>query len=157
MERGICTFSQKASNALAAGAIGVIVYQAAASGDVLTVMGGLPVGIPAVFTGRSAGLTLVGAAPVGVTIEWNPFDPLAALVVQLQTAGVLNEGVANSLIMKLGNAKGKASTGEDGVVINQLGAFINEVEAMVKSRRLAESDGLLLIGAANSIISTLTQ
>lgn len=155
VERGICAFSQKASNALAAGAIGVLVYQHAASGDALVFMGGVPVEIPAVFTGRTAGLILVAAAPVGVTIEWNPFDPLAALVVQLQTAGVLNKGVGNSLITKLGNAKGKATTGEDGVAIDQLGAFINEVEALVRSKRVAESDGLLLIGAANTVISTL--
>jgi PA domain-containing protein len=155
VQRGTCLFSQKASNALAAGAIGMMVYQNAISGDALVGMAGDPVGIPAVLIGRTAGLTLLGAAPVGVTVEWNPFDPLAALVTRLQAAGVLNQGVVNSLITKLGHAKGNASTSEDGVAVNQLAAFVNEVEALVKSKRVAEVDGRLLIVAANTAISTL--
>ena len=70
-ERGVCAFSDKAKNALDAGAAGIIVYNSAAFGDQIIIMGGLsPVDIPAVFVGRSTGLALLAATPTQVTITY---------------------------------------------------------------------------------------
>jgi hypothetical protein len=71
VERGVCAFSVKVQNAYNAGATAVIVYNSAAFGDQITVMGGVDrVGIPAVFVGRSTGLALLAASPVEVAISF---------------------------------------------------------------------------------------
>jgi hypothetical protein len=71
IERGVCTFVQKVQNAMDAGAIGAIVYNSAAFGDQVPVMGGVgSVGIPAVGVGRSTGLALLAASPTQVTITF---------------------------------------------------------------------------------------
>lgn len=68
-ERGVCTFTQKARNALNAGAAALVVYNSAAFGDQIIVMGGTErVNIPAVFVGRSTGLAILAASPVQLTI-----------------------------------------------------------------------------------------
>ena len=68
-ERGVCAFTEKAKNALNAGAAAIIVYNSAPFGDQIIVMGGLEqVHIPAVFVGRSSGLALRAASPTEVTI-----------------------------------------------------------------------------------------
>jgi hypothetical protein len=70
-ERGVCAFSDKARNALDAGAAGIVVYNSAPFGDQIIVMGGLsPVDIPAVFVGRSTGLALLATTPTQVTITY---------------------------------------------------------------------------------------
>lgn len=70
IERGVCAFSQKLTNALNAGATAAIVYNSEAGGDVLIEMGGLaPVALPSVFVGRTTGLTLMAMAPVTATLE----------------------------------------------------------------------------------------
>lgn len=70
-ERGVCTFTAKVQNALNAGATGIIVYNSAAFGDQIIVMGGtVPVNLPAVFVGRSTGLALLAASPAAVTVTF---------------------------------------------------------------------------------------
>ncbi len=69
IERGVCRFDQKLTNALAAGAIAAIVYNSAVFGDALIEMGGNPVALPGVFVGRTTGLALRDLAPVTVTLE----------------------------------------------------------------------------------------
>ena len=79
IERGGCTFVEKVSVAEAAGAIGVVIYNRAVDpatpgdngGDVVIAMGGddVGIGIPSVFTTRSAGLAFrSSAAPVRVAV-----------------------------------------------------------------------------------------
>lgn len=60
IQRGACFFSVKAQNALDKGYAGIVVFNSAAGGDSLVVMGGDPVNIPGVFVGRSTGLTIAG-------------------------------------------------------------------------------------------------
>jgi hypothetical protein len=78
IERGLCRFDNKVARAQQAGAIGVIVYNNAAGGEGLVLMGidnpvidgppgiaGTAINIPAVFVQRSTGLLLRdGAQPV---------------------------------------------------------------------------------------------
>jgi hypothetical protein len=52
----------KTNNAEAAGYDGIVVFNDAARGDALVLMGGDPVNIPGVFIGHSDGLTLAGVA-----------------------------------------------------------------------------------------------
>jgi lysophospholipase L1-like esterase len=71
IERGVCAFDVKVRNAMNAGAVAVIVYNSAPFGDQTIIMGGAsPVGIPAVFVGRSTGLALLAASPTQVTISY---------------------------------------------------------------------------------------
>ena len=74
IERGACLFNNKVARAQLAGASGVIVYNSAAGGEALIVMGGpnpvmLPDGtvvnitIPATFVQRSTGLLLKNGTP----------------------------------------------------------------------------------------------
>jgi hypothetical protein len=78
IERGLCRFDNKVARAQQAGAVGVIVYNNAAGGEALVLMGidspvidgppgiaGTPINTPAVFVQRSTGLLLRdGAQPV---------------------------------------------------------------------------------------------
>ena len=70
IERGVCSFVVKLANAQNAGAAAAIVYNSAAFGEQIIVMGGTgSVGIPGVFVARSTGLALLAASavPVGIT------------------------------------------------------------------------------------------
>lgn len=70
IERGVCAFSQKLTNALNAGATAAMVYNNAAGGDALIEMAGIaPVALPGVFVGRTTGLTLVALGPVTAMLE----------------------------------------------------------------------------------------
>lgn len=60
IQRGACTFTAKIDNADAAGYAGVVVFNEAAEGDALVVMGGDPVDLPGVFVGHSTGLAIAG-------------------------------------------------------------------------------------------------
>jgi PA domain/LVIVD repeat len=76
IERGVCRFDNKIARAQQAGAVGVIVYNNAAGGEGLVLMGvdnpvidgppgiaGTAINIPALFVQRSTGLLLAGGAP----------------------------------------------------------------------------------------------
>ena len=89
VERGACAFTLKSNNAEAAGYDGIVVFNSAAGGDALVLMGGDSVNIPGVFIGRSDGLTLAGVAsatdlvigaPAGTIVEyaetWNGWSGL---------------------------------------------------------------------------------
>jgi hypothetical protein len=76
-------------------------------------------------------------------------------VLELTETGPLNKGQGNALIAKLEAAIGQLDRGNDHVAINQLQAFINEVEAMLHSGLLEQEDGQPLIDVANEIISIL--
>lgn len=76
IQRGFCAFSQKIDRAAAEGAVGVIVFNNA--GEALTLMGGTPVNIPAVFIQQSRGELLAAdreaGATVNVTVREGAFD-----------------------------------------------------------------------------------
>ncbi|WP_411965392.1 PA domain-containing protein [Haloferax sp. YSMS24] len=68
IQRGDCTFTSKAQNALDAGYAGIVVFNDAARGDALVTMGGDPVDIPGVFVGHSTGLAILGVNDVSEVI-----------------------------------------------------------------------------------------
>ncbi len=155
IQRGFCRFDEKVTRAEAAGAIGVIVFNNV--GDAILTMGGITANaIPAVFIGQTNGLTLAAASPTSGVIEWNPFDPLAGVVSQLQAAGVLNVGQTRSLTQKLANAKAAAGSGDDAGALDLLTSFVDQVNAFVQAKLIAEADGAFLTAVATGIIASLT-
>jgi len=73
----------------------------------------------------------------------------------LEAAGVLNIGNANALRSKLENVIAKIDKGQIGAAVNQLEAFINQVEALVKGGTLTDEQGAALIAAAEDAITAL--
>ena len=80
---------------------------------------------------------------------------LRAIVDQLRDNGVLNQGNANSLSVKLDNAEKSRAMGNTTAAVNQMKAFINEVEAFRKSNKLTDAKADSLIAGANAIIVSL--
>src|SRR3990172_4568019 len=77
---------------------------------------------------------------------------LCAIVNQLRDDGVLNQGNANSLCVKLDNAKKSLANGNTSAGVNQIQAFINEVDAFRKAKKLTNAQADSLIASANAII-----
>ena len=74
---------------------------------------------------------------------------LIQLVTSLVTSGVLTKGQGNSLTTKLKNVTNFGGTGP-------VKAFIKEVQALVKSKRLTTAQGNVLIGLANALLDSLS-
>jgi uncharacterized repeat protein (TIGR01451 family) len=73
IQRGTCTFLVKVKNAIANGAIGVIVYNNPANGNTLSYMALDPtVTIPALHIGNADGLAIIAALPVNATLISTP-------------------------------------------------------------------------------------
>jgi hypothetical protein len=80
---------------------------------------------------------------------------LAAAVQALVGPGLpLTAGEGNSLTTKLDAANSSFVKGNVNAGINKLNAFINEVEAKIKSKKLTAAQGQPLIDAANAAITS---
>lgn len=90
---------------------------------------------------------------VGTPVE--RINDLIAKVQALKAAGVLNKGQANALIVKLQAAKKNIDNGNINTAINELGAFINQVNDFVSDGILTTAQGEELVDAANAIIELL--
>ena len=75
-------------------------------------------------------------------------DDLIAKILALRAAGVLNDGQANSMIVKLQAAKSSIQRGKPNTAINQLNAFVNEVNAYMNAGTLTAQQGGQLIDCA---------
>jgi len=74
----------------------------------------------------------------------------------LQAAGVLNKGQANSLIVKLQHAIDSLTTKPDQpTACNQLQAFVNEVNAYVKAGILTPAQAAQLLGGPLGILAIM--
>lgn len=73
----------------------------------------------------------------------------------LEESGVFSAGEANSLTAKLDAALNQLDRGNTTAAANQLGAFINAVEALVRSGRLDAAAGDALIVHAQAIIDAM--
>jgi len=80
---------------------------------------------------------------------------LSGLVAALVASGGLSEGNGNALQAKLRAAGEQFNRGNPAAATNQLTAFIDQVNALVRAGRLAASDGARLITFANQIIASL--
>jgi DNA/RNA endonuclease G (NUC1)/PKD repeat protein len=74
---------------------------------------------------------------------------------QAQVNGVVGGGQANSLNAKLRNAAQSLNHDDAAAANGQIGAFINEVQAMVQSGRLTQAQGDALIAGAQRILDSL--
>jgi len=87
-----------------------------------------------------------------------PEESIADTVDQIITMveeGKLNEGQAISLIQKLDSAIKKLEDGKDNSAYRMLQAFINHIEAFIKSGVLTYEDGQPLIESARAVQDTL--
>ncbi len=84
-----------------------------------------------------------------------PLDGVAALADQVGGLGTLDKGALNSLGAKLNAAT--ASCRRDGTpaCANQVGAFVNEVEALVNSGRLGSDAAAPILAYAELLIDSL--
>ncbi len=81
IQRGVCRFDDKATNAINAGYSGMVVFNDAARGDALVTMGGDPRSIPGVFVGHSTGLLIAGVASAADLVIGAPGEDVTAAVV----------------------------------------------------------------------------
>lgn len=75
-----------------------------------------------------------------------------AMVGQLADAGKINHGIANSLQAKLSAAENQFQRGNTTAAVNQLEAFIHELDALVQSGRLSSADAAQLRTLVTRII-----
>lgn len=89
---------------------------------------------------------------LGVMLNLSPAQQAQNLTSQIQAlvaAGTLKQAVANSLLVKLTNVAGPGGVG-------RVTAFINQVQAMLKSGKLDPTDCYLLLGMADTLLGSLT-
>ncbi len=86
-------------------------------------------------------------------IETNPEEAIEDLIDDIENMN-LHHGLENSLVKKLENALKSLENGNDGAAINQLNAFINEVEAQ-RGNKLTNEQADELIAAAEAIIASI--
>jgi hypothetical protein len=81
---------------------------------------------------------------------------LSNQVNNLVSSGILSSGNGNALTVKLDHAQASLNAGNVKEGVNQLSAFINQVNAFKKSGKLTAAQAQLLLDAANAaIISAL--
>jgi hypothetical protein len=93
------------------------------------------------------------SAATTVTIK-TPIQAIKDLITSVQGLP-LNDGQKNSLISKLNAASDAINRGNLTAACNQLGAFINEVNALVQSQQLDQTIGQGLLGDAQAIQGAL--
>ncbi len=98
--------------------------------------------------------TLTSLTSSQVTVP-DQIDAIVDSVGDLELDGIINGGQANSLNQKLEQALAHVSAGQTGPAINVLEAFVNQVNAYIRSRRLTPAEGAALIAAAQSVIAEL--
>jgi hypothetical protein len=99
---------------------------------------------------RSATLSLTVLTPA------QAIPNIITKIEDLQGAGVLNGGQANSLIVKLNHAIDSLTTKPDQpTACNQLQAFVNEVNAYVSGGKLTPAQADTLLGGPLGILATL--
>jgi DNA/RNA endonuclease G (NUC1)/PKD repeat protein len=97
----------------------------------------------------------VRTATVTVGSPSQALDGLGAQVDALVADGVLNHGNGNALNAKVRAAAASLARGQGHTAVNQLGAFTNQVQAMVQSGRLTAAQGAALTAAAQRIVASI--
>jgi hypothetical protein len=93
------------------------------------------------------------------TVPCTPEEEVALLddmVTDLEDAGVLNTGNANSLHRQLAHALEKIERGQTHAAIQILMAFVQHVEGLISDGQLTIAEGQPLIDAANALIADLS-
>ncbi len=87
-----------------------------------------------------------------VTPAEEPLTNLKDRVAVLVKNGVLNKGLANSLISKLNNAQANFQKANRNAADNQIGAFINQTNGLARAGILSLGQANTLVGPARSIM-----
>jgi DNA/RNA endonuclease G (NUC1) len=80
---------------------------------------------------------------------------LAGMVDALVAGGSLNRGNGNALNAKVRAATAALERGQNHTAVNQLGAFVNHVQALVQAGSLSPAEGASLIAAAQRIVESI--
>lgn len=86
--------------------------------------------------------------------EFAPQEMIRSLIEEveaLREAGILNNGQANALTVKLENAIISLDKGNANTALNNLNAFMNQVQAFINAGVLTPEEGQSLIAAAEAI------
>jgi hypothetical protein len=78
-----------------------------------------------------------------------------ALVEQLIASGALDGGNGNALLSKLEAAAASLDRGNPAAAVNQLEAFLNQVSALARARRLDAAGVDALRAAIQALIASL--
>jgi hypothetical protein len=87
--------------------------------------------------------------------EFAPQEMIRSLIEEikyLNEAGILNDGQANALIVKLENAINNLDKDKANTALNNLNAFVNQVYSFIDEGVLTAQEGQSLIEAAEAII-----
>ena len=87
------------------------------------------------------------------TEEW--IEYAEELIEQALADGDLTGGQANALTGKLEGALDALARGNDRAAVNKIGAFINQVDALVRSGRITAEEGNALVTAAQAALEAM--
>jgi hypothetical protein len=99
-------------------------------------------------------LTSFTTSQVPVPVQ---IDALAENINALELGGTINGGEANSLLQKLEQALAHVTDGQVGPAVNVLEAFLNQLNAYIRSRRMTVAEGDALTSATQNIIADLEE
>ncbi len=100
----------------------------------------------------------IGAFELEAVAPPSPAEQIKAIktdVQQLVALGALNKGQGNALMAKLHGALAKLERGNKKAAANQLQAFVNQVNAFHKSKKLSADQAKPLMDKANGVITQL--
>jgi hypothetical protein len=115
---------------------------------------------PLTLTGTDARASIGGTRTANLSLTiLTPAQAIPAVIdtlEDLETAGVLNHGQANSFIVKLNHAIDSLnSKPNQPTACNQLQAFVNEVNAYVQSGKLTQAQADTLLGGPLGILAIM--
>ncbi len=85
-----------------------------------------------------------------------PEQQIQAILDEILANPDVNAGLAGSLASKLETVLAKLDKDNVGAAINQLQAFINQIQALIQAGTLAQPDGQILIDVAQGVIDQLS-
>ena len=94
---------------------------------------------------------------VAVQTAQQAVQGIMAKVTDMARAGTLSSGEASALNATLRAALAQLSAGNETAAVNQLEAFVEQVQALVRSGRLSAADGNGLVAAANRVIRSVSR
>ena len=101
----------------------------------------------------------LGTSQALVVVQ-NPSEGIQALgdvVGTLVSSGAVSSGNGQALTAKLGAAQNGNGSVNEHAAVKAVGAFINQVEALLKSGKLGADDGQTLLAFANRILLSFSQ
>jgi DNA/RNA endonuclease G (NUC1) len=101
--------------------------------------------------------TSTGTQTITVLTQAKGVQTAAALVLRLAKDGEISTGNANSLTAKLDAARQQLDRGNTTPVNGQLGAVLNELDAMVRSGRLSDADAAPIRDLVQRVLQSIAR